>query len=122
MHAVAHQITHQAMVAAVASAAAGNDLEGADWAVGRSSRWWVLSASRPASTEPSALFDVSVRCTGQQVPGFPTAPTRVVIARPTPPQARPSHPGGPPGSGALVSKGWGTYQWGDPGGLLEGQD
>ncbi|XP_019482244.1 PREDICTED: large proline-rich protein BAG6 isoform X9 [Hipposideros armiger] len=60
MHAVAHQITHQAMVAAVASAA-----------------------------------------TGQQVPGFPTAPTRVVIARPTPPQARPSHPGGPPVSGAL---------------------
>ncbi|XP_030889569.1 large proline-rich protein BAG6 isoform X11 [Leptonychotes weddellii] len=60
MHAVAHQITHQAMVAAVASAAAG-----------------------------------------QQVPGFPTAPTRVVIARPTPPQARPSHPGGPSVSGTL---------------------
>ncbi|XP_077911698.1 large proline-rich protein BAG6 isoform X14 [Halichoerus grypus] len=38
---------------------------------------------------------------GQQVPGFPTAPTRVVIARPTPPQARPSHPGGPPVSGTL---------------------
>nr|CAN59675.1 HLA-B associated transcript 3 [Sus scrofa] len=38
---------------------------------------------------------------GQQVPGFPTAPTRVVIARPTPPQSRPSHPGGPPVSGAL---------------------
>ncbi|XP_036269831.1 large proline-rich protein BAG6 isoform X13 [Pipistrellus kuhlii] len=60
MHAVAHQITHQAMVAAVASAA-----------------------------------------TGQQVPGFPAAPTRVVIARPTPPQARPAHPGGPPVSGTL---------------------
>ncbi|XP_036212522.1 large proline-rich protein BAG6 isoform X8 [Myotis myotis] len=60
MHAVAHQITHQAMVAAVASAA-----------------------------------------TGQQGPGFPAAPTRVVIARPTPPQARPSHPGGPPVSGTL---------------------
>lgn len=42
------------------------------------------------------------------MPGFPTAPTRVVIARPTPPQARPSHPGGPPVSGALVSKGWGS--------------
>ncbi|XP_042794192.1 large proline-rich protein BAG6 isoform X13 [Panthera leo] len=67
MHAVAHQITHQAMVAAVASAAAG-----------------------------------------QQVPGFPTAPTRVVIARPTPPQARPSHPGGPPISGTLQSAGLGT--------------
>nr|XP_045012750.1 large proline-rich protein BAG6 isoform X16 [Jaculus jaculus] len=38
---------------------------------------------------------------GQQVPGFPTAPTRVVIARPTPPQARPSHPGGTPVSGTL---------------------
>lgn len=67
MHAVAHQITHQAMVAAVASAAAG-----------------------------------------QQVPGFPTAPTRVVIARPTPPQARPSHPGGPPVSGPLQGAGLGT--------------
>ncbi|XP_012589870.1 PREDICTED: large proline-rich protein BAG6 isoform X8 [Condylura cristata] len=67
MHAVAHQITHQAMVAAVASAAAG-----------------------------------------QQVPGFPTAPTRVVIARPTPPQARPSHPGGPPVSGTLQGAGIGT--------------
>uniref|UniRef100_A0A8D1L8V6 Large proline-rich protein BAG6 n=2 Tax=Sus scrofa TaxID=9823 RepID=A0A8D1L8V6_PIG len=67
MHAVAHQITHQAMVAAVASAAAG-----------------------------------------QQVPGFPTAPTRVVIARPTPPQSRPSHPGGPPVSGALPGAGLGT--------------
>ncbi|KAM8779010.1 large proline-rich protein BAG6 isoform 8-T9 [Rhynchonycteris naso] len=67
MHAVAHQITHQAMVAAVASAAAG-----------------------------------------QQVPGFPAAPTRVVIARPTPPQARPSHPGGPPVSGTLQGAGLGT--------------
>ncbi|XP_036212526.1 large proline-rich protein BAG6 isoform X11 [Myotis myotis] len=38
---------------------------------------------------------------GQQGPGFPAAPTRVVIARPTPPQARPSHPGGPPVSGTL---------------------
>ncbi|KAM6183244.1 large proline-rich protein BAG6 isoform 7-T9 [Erethizon dorsatum] len=67
MHAVAHQITHQAMVAAVASAAAG-----------------------------------------QQVPGFPTAPTRVVIARPTPPQARTSHPGGPTVSGALQGAGLGS--------------
>ncbi|XP_045429269.1 large proline-rich protein BAG6 isoform X11 [Pipistrellus kuhlii] len=67
MHAVAHQITHQAMVAAVASAA-----------------------------------------TGQQVPGFPAAPTRVVIARPTPPQARPAHPGGPPVSGTLQGAGLGT--------------
>lgn len=55
---------------------------------------------------PSALFHLSpLPPTGQQVSGFPTAPTRVVIARPTPPQARPSHPGGPPVSGALVSKG-----------------
>ncbi|XP_019482239.1 PREDICTED: large proline-rich protein BAG6 isoform X5 [Hipposideros armiger] len=45
---------------------------------------------------------------GQQVPGFPTAPTRVVIARPTPPQARPSHPGGPPVSGALQGAGLGS--------------
>lgn len=59
-----------------------------------------------AWARPSALFGLSpVPCTGQQVPGFPAAPTRVVIARPTPPQARPSHPGGPPVSGTLVSKG-----------------
>nr|XP_045012749.1 large proline-rich protein BAG6 isoform X15 [Jaculus jaculus] len=45
---------------------------------------------------------------GQQVPGFPTAPTRVVIARPTPPQARPSHPGGTPVSGTLQGAGLGT--------------
>ncbi|KAM5326264.1 large proline-rich protein BAG6 isoform 16-T19 [Glossophaga mutica] len=38
---------------------------------------------------------------GQQMPGFQAAPTRVVIARPTPPQARPSHPGGPPVLGTL---------------------
>ncbi|XP_054425049.1 large proline-rich protein BAG6 isoform X1 [Pteronotus mesoamericanus] len=67
MHAVAHQITHQAMVAAVASAAAG-----------------------------------------QQMPGFQAAPTRVVIARPTLPQARPSHPGGPPVLGTLQGAGLGT--------------
>ncbi|XP_051852166.1 large proline-rich protein BAG6 isoform X1 [Antechinus flavipes] len=60
MQAVAHQITQQAMAAAAASAA-----------------------------------------TGQQVPGFPSAPTRVVIARPTPPQARPPHPGGPPTPGVV---------------------
>ncbi|XP_066215822.1 large proline-rich protein BAG6 isoform X13 [Saccopteryx leptura] len=45
---------------------------------------------------------------GQQVPGFPAAPTRVVIARPTPPQARPSHSGGPPMSGTLGAAGLGT--------------
>ncbi|KAM6183245.1 large proline-rich protein BAG6 isoform 8-T10 [Erethizon dorsatum] len=45
---------------------------------------------------------------GQQVPGFPTAPTRVVIARPTPPQARTSHPGGPTVSGALQGAGLGS--------------
>ncbi|XP_012928306.1 large proline-rich protein BAG6 isoform X6 [Heterocephalus glaber] len=45
---------------------------------------------------------------GQQVPGFPTAPTRVVIARPTPPQARPSQPGGPAVSGALQGAGLGS--------------
>ncbi|XP_054425070.1 large proline-rich protein BAG6 isoform X15 [Pteronotus mesoamericanus] len=38
---------------------------------------------------------------GQQMPGFQAAPTRVVIARPTLPQARPSHPGGPPVLGTL---------------------
>lgn len=64
---------------------------------------------------PSALFGLSpVPRTGQQGPGFPAAPTRVVIARPTPPQARPSHPGGPPVSGTLVSKG-GRVSLGIPG-------
>lgn len=62
-----------------------------------------------AGAQPSALFGLCpLPPTGQQVPGFPTAPTRVVIARPTPPQARPSHPGGPPVSGTLVSKGGGV--------------
>lgn len=42
------------------------------------------------------------------MPGFQAAPTRVVIARPTPPQARPSHPGGTPVLGTLVSKGRGV--------------
>lgn len=74
-----------------------------------------------ARARPSALFGLSLLPpTGQQVPGFPTAPTRVVIARPTPPQARPSHPGGPPVSGALVSKGRGVSMrrtwWGDSSG------
>ncbi|XP_037007380.2 large proline-rich protein BAG6 isoform X15 [Artibeus jamaicensis] len=45
---------------------------------------------------------------GQQMPGFQAAPTRVVIARPTPPQARPSHPGGPPVLGTLQGAGLGT--------------
>ncbi|XP_038226795.1 large proline-rich protein BAG6 isoform X3 [Dermochelys coriacea] len=38
---------------------------------------------------------------GQQVPGFQSAPTRVVIARPSAPSARPTHPGAPqaPGPG-----------------------
>lgn len=63
--------------------------------------WWRVWA------RPSGFFGLSfLPCTGQQVSGFPTAPTRVVIARPTPPQARPSHPGGPPVSGSLVRKGW----------------
>lgn len=61
-HTVPYQITHQAMVAVVAS-----------------------------STE------------GQQVPGFPTAPTRVVIA-----QAWPSHFGGSPSLRALQGAGLGT--------------
>ncbi|CAD7677612.1 unnamed protein product [Nyctereutes procyonoides] len=100
-------ITHQAMVAAVASAAAGNNLEGEAWEVGHSPWWRVLSASRPGpGPQPSSVSPLPP--TGQQVPGFPTAPTRVVIARPTPPQARPSHPGGPPVSGTLQGAGLGT--------------
>uniref|UniRef100_A0A8C4Y9E0 BCL2-associated athanogene 6 n=1 Tax=Gopherus evgoodei TaxID=1825980 RepID=A0A8C4Y9E0_9SAUR len=42
---------------------------------------------------------------GQQVPGFQSAPTRVVIARPSAPSARPTHPGAPqvPGIGGNAS-------------------
>ncbi|XP_064453449.1 large proline-rich protein BAG6 isoform X21 [Mirounga angustirostris] len=58
------------------------------------------------SVEPVVMMHMNIQ--GQQVPGFPTAPTRVVIARPTPPQARPSHPGGPPVSGTLQGTGLGT--------------
>lgn len=109
MHAVAHQITHQAMVAAVASAAAGNNLEGEAWegaTVHGGGCCWLAGMGRALSP----LRSLFLPCTGQQVPGFPTAPTRVVIARPTPPQARPSHPGGPPVSGALVRNG-GEFRW-----------
>lgn len=56
MHAVAHQITHQAMVAAVASAAAGNDLEGEVWEAGHGPRWWVpLAGSQGPSLQPSLV-------------------------------------------------------------------
>uniref|UniRef100_A0A8C5S104 BAG cochaperone 6 n=1 Tax=Laticauda laticaudata TaxID=8630 RepID=A0A8C5S104_LATLA len=36
---------------------------------------------------------------GQQVPSFPSAPARVVIARPSPPSVRPTHVGPPQGPG-----------------------
>lgn len=70
MHAVAHQITHQAMVAAVASAAAGNDLEGEDWAVGRSSWWWALSAGRQGLNPQLSLMSLFAthRTAGARLP------------------------------------------------------
>lgn len=107
MHAVAHQIIHEAMVAAVASAATGNNLKGEAWEGGPGPWWWAPSAGLlRLGPQPSSVSPLPP--TGQQVPSFPTAPTRLVIARPTPPQARPSHPGGPPVSGALVSRGGGV--------------
>ncbi|XP_074975728.1 large proline-rich protein BAG6 isoform X4 [Caretta caretta] len=48
-----------------------------------------------------AMAAAASAATGQQVPGFQSAPTRVVIARPSAPSARPTHPGAPqaPGPG-----------------------
>ncbi|XP_067416371.1 large proline-rich protein BAG6 isoform X3 [Emydura macquarii macquarii] len=48
-----------------------------------------------------AMAAAGSAATGQQVPGFQAAPTRMVIARPSAPSARPTHPGAPqaPGSG-----------------------
>nr|XP_042703381.1 large proline-rich protein BAG6 [Chrysemys picta bellii] len=48
-----------------------------------------------------AMAAAASAATGQQVPGFQTAPTRVVIARPSAPSTRPTHPGAPqaPGPG-----------------------
>uniref|UniRef100_A0A8C3HN95 BCL2-associated athanogene 6 n=1 Tax=Chrysemys picta bellii TaxID=8478 RepID=A0A8C3HN95_CHRPI len=40
-----------------------------------------------------AMAAAASAATGQQVPGFQTAPTRVVIARPSAPSTRPTHPG-----------------------------
>ncbi|XP_065271997.1 large proline-rich protein BAG6 [Emys orbicularis] len=48
-----------------------------------------------------AMAAAASAATGQQVPGFQSAPTRVVIARPSAPSARPTHLGAPqaPGPG-----------------------
>uniref|UniRef100_A0ACB8EFU4 Large proline-rich protein bag6 n=1 Tax=Sphaerodactylus townsendi TaxID=933632 RepID=A0ACB8EFU4_9SAUR len=48
-----------------------------------------------------AMAAAASAATGQQVPGFQSAPTRVVIARPSTPSVRPTHPGSPqaPGQG-----------------------
>ncbi|XP_060095076.1 LOW QUALITY PROTEIN: large proline-rich protein BAG6 [Heteronotia binoei] len=48
-----------------------------------------------------AMAAAASAATGQQVPVFQSAPTRVVIARPSAPSVRPTHPGSPqaPGQG-----------------------
>nr|XP_034963050.1 large proline-rich protein BAG6 isoform X2 [Zootoca vivipara] len=48
-----------------------------------------------------AMAAAASAATGQQVPSFQSAPTRVVIARPSAPSVRPTHPGSPqaPGQG-----------------------
>ncbi|XP_053159566.1 large proline-rich protein BAG6 isoform X2 [Hemicordylus capensis] len=48
-----------------------------------------------------AMAAAASAAAGQQVPGFQAAPTRVVIARPSAPSVRPTHPGSPqaPGQG-----------------------
>uniref|UniRef100_A0A8C5S0Q1 BAG cochaperone 6 n=1 Tax=Laticauda laticaudata TaxID=8630 RepID=A0A8C5S0Q1_LATLA len=42
-----------------------------------------------------AMAAAASAATGQQVPSFPSAPARVVIARPSPPSVRPTHVGPP---------------------------
>ncbi|KAL8213132.1 UNVERIFIED_CONTAM: hypothetical protein K2H54_060884 [Gekko kuhli] len=51
-----------------------------------------------------AMAAAASAATGQQVPGFQSAPTRVVIARPSAPSVRPTHPGSPqaPGQGPMA--------------------
>lgn len=51
------------MVAAVASAAAGNDLEREAWEVGPSSWWWVLSAGGPGLGPQPSLVSLSAHRT-----------------------------------------------------------
>ncbi|XP_026575819.1 large proline-rich protein BAG6 isoform X5 [Pseudonaja textilis] len=46
-----------------------------------------------------AMAAAASAATGQQVPSFPSAPARVVIARPSPPSVRPTHVGPPPAVG-----------------------
>ncbi|XP_032065206.1 large proline-rich protein BAG6 isoform X2 [Thamnophis elegans] len=46
-----------------------------------------------------AMAAAASAATGQQVPSFPSAPTRVVIARPSAPSVRPTHAGSPQGVG-----------------------
>uniref|UniRef100_A0A670HXJ5 BCL2-associated athanogene 6 n=1 Tax=Podarcis muralis TaxID=64176 RepID=A0A670HXJ5_PODMU len=46
-----------------------------------------------------AMAAAASAATGQQVPSFQSAPTRVVIARPSAPSVRPTHPGSPQGPG-----------------------
>ncbi|XP_050775535.1 large proline-rich protein BAG6 isoform X5 [Gopherus flavomarginatus] len=49
-----------------------------------------------------AMAAAASAATGQQVPGFQSAPTRVVIARPSAPSARPTHPGAPQAPGPVT--------------------
>ncbi|KAM3845046.1 LOW QUALITY PROTEIN: large proline-rich protein BAG6 [Vipera latastei] len=46
-----------------------------------------------------AMAAAASAATGQQVPSFPSAPTRVVIARPSAPSVRPAHSGSPQPAG-----------------------
>ncbi|KAM6472564.1 large proline-rich protein BAG6 isoform 3-T3 [Liasis olivaceus] len=46
-----------------------------------------------------AMAAAASAATGQQVPSFPSAPTRVVIARPSAPSVRPTHSGPPQAAG-----------------------
>lgn len=74
MHAIAHQITHEAMVAAVASAAAGNNLRGEAWEGGPGPRWLAPSAGllrlgpQPSSVSPLCRPQDSRCQASQQLP------------------------------------------------------
>ncbi|XP_066469337.1 large proline-rich protein BAG6 isoform X2 [Tiliqua scincoides] len=48
-----------------------------------------------------AMAAAASAAAGQQVPGFQSAPTRVVIARPSAPSVRPTHPGSPQAPGQV---------------------
>lgn len=121
MQAVAHQITQQAMAAA-ASSATGNHPQNTAASCFKSAAPSGSGKGRPQllippfPPPPGAIGHhnqvlsltacrLLIPAVGQQVPGFQSAPTRVVIARPSAPSVRPTHPGSPQAPGQGVRNG-----------------